>query len=81
MPLVVVGLALSGGAERLARARARPNRSVVIPPSESQGVTPDADAGEEVALRVSAQVIGPDFGNGSLINVARCDMSRCDQVA
>jgi hypothetical protein len=42
--------------ERLAGARASPNRSVVWPPGEAEGVAPPADPGEEVALGEACEV-------------------------
>jgi hypothetical protein len=46
----------SGGAEGLAGARAGPDGSVVGPSCKTEGVGPDADPGEEVALRVTREV-------------------------
>jgi hypothetical protein len=47
---------LSGGAEGLAGAGAGPDGPVVGPSCETEGVGPDADPGEEVALRVTLEV-------------------------
>jgi hypothetical protein len=47
---------LSGGAEGLAGARAGPDGSVVGPSCETEGVGPDANPGEEVALGVALEV-------------------------
>ncbi len=46
----------SGGAEGLAGAGAGPDGPVVGPSCETEGVGPDADTGEEVALRVTLEV-------------------------
>jgi hypothetical protein len=46
----------SGGAEGLAGAGAGPDGPVVGPSCETEGVGPDADTGEEVALRVTREV-------------------------
>jgi hypothetical protein len=54
--LVVKAFALSGGAEGLAGAASGPNGLVVGPSGEAEGMGPDADPGEEVALGVAAQV-------------------------
>ena len=54
--LVVKTFALTGGAEGLARATSGPDGPVVGPSGEAEGVAPDADTGEEVALSVAAQV-------------------------
>jgi hypothetical protein len=53
--------AFSGIAERLAGARACPNRSRFGPPCKSEGEAPSADAGEEVALSVSIKFMRLDF--------------------
>jgi len=45
----------TGCAERLARATACPNRSVLGPSGEVQGVTPAAKSGEEMALNKSGK--------------------------
>jgi hypothetical protein len=50
MTRVCKPLAFSCGAETGARTASRPNRSVIGPSGEAQGVTPDSDAGEEMAL-------------------------------
>jgi hypothetical protein len=47
---------LSGGAEGLAGAGAGPDGSVVGPSCKTEGVGPDADTGEEVALGVTLEV-------------------------
>jgi hypothetical protein len=47
---------LSGGAEWLAGAGAGPDGLVVGPSCETEGVGPDADPGEEVALGVALKV-------------------------
>ncbi len=47
---------LSGGAEGLAGAGAGPDGPVVGPSCKTEGVGPDTDTGEEVALRVTLEV-------------------------
>jgi hypothetical protein len=54
--LVVKAFALSGGAEGLAGTASGPDGPGVIPSGETEGMGPDADTGEEVALGVAAQV-------------------------
>ena len=56
MALVFDALALTCGAEGLAGAASGPDVPVVGPSGEAEGVAPDADTGEEVALGVAAQV-------------------------
>jgi hypothetical protein len=79
--LIVAATLLAGRAEGLAGARACPNRSVIRPSCESQGVAPSADAGEEVALCVAAQVVGLNIDDAALVNVPGCDVSGCDEVS
>ncbi len=54
---------LSGGAEGLTRARAGPDGSVVRPSCETENIGPDADTGEEVALREFAKIVGSNIDN------------------
>jgi hypothetical protein len=54
--LVGKSFAGPGDAERLARATAGPDGTVVWPPCASERVRPRGDAGEEVALRETANV-------------------------
>jgi hypothetical protein len=54
--LVGKSCSFSGGAEGLAGAGAGPDGPVVGPSCETEGIGPDADPGEEVALRVALEV-------------------------
>ena len=63
-------LAFAGAAEGLAGARARPNRSVIGPTGESEGIRPSSDPGEEVALGEASQILRLDELDVSLVNVA-----------
>jgi hypothetical protein len=54
--LVGKSCSLAGGAERLAGAGAGPDGLVVGPSCKTEGVGPDADPGEEVALGVALEV-------------------------
>jgi hypothetical protein len=76
--LIFGPLLLSDQTERLTRTRSRPDGSIVGPSCESQGVAPSADTGEEVALRVSAQIVGLDIDDGSPVNVTWSDVSGSD---
>jgi hypothetical protein len=58
MPLVSKSKLAACRAERLAGARTAPNWAVVRPPNASQGVGPDSDAGEEMALVELGKVVG-----------------------
>jgi hypothetical protein len=72
---------LARGAEGLAGARACPNRSVIGPAGESQGVGPSADAGEEVALSVSIEILGRQVAHVARIDAAGRDVFGRDEVA
>jgi hypothetical protein len=61
--LVGKSCSFSGGAEGLTRARAGPDGSVVGPSCETEGIGPDADPGEEVALREFAKIVGSNIDN------------------
>jgi hypothetical protein len=78
---VIGRLARPGCAEWLAGATSCPNRSVVGPSCEAKGNAPSADAGEEMALSVTSQIVGLDQFDASLIHVPRRDVSRGNQVA
>jgi hypothetical protein len=81
VPVVIEAFSLSGGAEWLAGAGAGPDRSVVGPSCETEGIGPDADAGEEVALGVAAEVRSSHVPNGSVIYVTFRYQFTVDQVA
>lgn len=80
MALVFESFALPRRAERLAGAGAGPDGPIVGPPGESECVAPAANSGEEVALRVSAQVVRSDIGNAPFVNVAGRDVAGSNQV-
>jgi hypothetical protein len=79
--LVIGRLAFAGGAERLARATSRPNRSVIGPSGKSEGVGPPADAGKEMALRIAPEIAGSHVDDASLVDIAWRDVSGGDEVA
>jgi hypothetical protein len=63
MPFVVERFAFAGRTEGLAGAGTRPDFPVVWPSGEAQGVGPDPDAGEEMALGVAVKVVGSNIDN------------------
>ena len=81
MPLVIKPSSFACRAERLARTGTSPNRSVVCPAGRSQGMGPDANAGEKVALRETAQVARVDIFDTPFIHIAGRDMAGFNQVA
>jgi hypothetical protein len=78
---VIGRLALAGGREWLAGARACPNRSVVWPAGETEGERPSAEPGEEMGLGVSPQIVGSHVNDASLVDISSGDMSGFDEVA
>jgi hypothetical protein len=81
VPLVSKPAASASRAERLARTGASPCGSAVRPPGAAEGVAPDPNAGEEVALGVPLEFVGGDVTDVPLIDIARRDVARGDQVA
>jgi hypothetical protein len=79
--LVADTFLLSCDGKRLAGAASSPNRSVVGPSSEPECVGPSADAGEEVAVGVTAQIVGAYIDDASLVNVTWRDMSGSNEVS
>ncbi len=63
MPFVVERFAFAGRAEGLAGAGAGPYFAGVFPFGKPQGVAPDADSGEKVALAESSEIIGLNIDN------------------
>ncbi len=81
MPIVSLGFAFAGDAERLARRRSCPQLSIVGPSGESSGKCPSADTGKEVALGVSHKVIWLNICNAPGVYVAGRQMAGRDQVS
>jgi hypothetical protein len=63
VPLIINPASATCAAERLARAASRPNRTVIGPTCGSQGVGPDADPCEEVALGEGSEFIRGNIDN------------------
>ncbi|GKI71007.1 hypothetical protein NUBL21976_11590 [Klebsiella pneumoniae] len=74
VPLVSKSISFACRAERLARAGASPDRAIVRPSGEAEGMGPDADPGEKVALGKSSEVVRCDIFNTPFVNFARGDM-------
>jgi hypothetical protein len=68
----------AGARERLARATTCPNRSVIGPSGESEGVAPDADSGEKMALNIWSKVFCCDIFNAPFVHVTWRDMASGD---
>jgi hypothetical protein len=69
---------LACDAEWLAGARSCPNGSIICPARATQGVAPDADAGEEMALSISPKVIPRNLSDAALVHIAGRDVTRRD---
>jgi hypothetical protein len=54
---------LSRSAKGSARARACPDRTVITPSGKPQGIGPDTDAGEEMALPKSGEIVSSNIDN------------------
>ncbi len=80
VPLISKPAAFACDGERLAGAASSPHRPVIGPTCESEGVAPDADAGEEVALGIALEVVGSDIVDAPFIHVTGRDVLGGDQV-
>jgi hypothetical protein len=81
MALILDSLSFAGGAEGLAGTGTGPNRSAVWPSCKPEGVTPDSDAGEEVALCEPNELIRIEILDASLVHHSGGDESCGDEVA
>ena len=81
MPLVSKPFSFACRGERLAWAGSSPDLGVVADAGEAQGVRPDPDAGEEVALGISSKFIWPDIFDAPLVYVAGRDVASGDQIS
>ena len=81
VPLVRKPSSRACRAERLTRAGTSPYGPVVAPSGRPEGMGPDANTGEEMALGESPQVVRSDIFNTPFINNTRRDMPRLNEVA
>ena len=79
--LVVGAELLTGGAEGLAGAGSGPDGLVVGPASETEGVGPDPDAGEEMGLIELCDVLWSHVPNRPLIYLPRRNVPSRNQIA
>jgi hypothetical protein len=63
VPIVSLGFALTGDRERLARRGACPDFAIIGPSGDAGGESPSSDAGKEVTLSVSDEVIRSNIDN------------------
>ena len=73
--------ALSCRAKRLAWATSSPDFPVVAPSGRPEGVGPNTDACEEMALREAAQVAGVNIFDAPFVHDAGRDVPSVDKVA
>ena len=73
--------ALSCRAKRLAWATSSPDFPVVTPSGRPEGMGPDANACEEMALGESTQVAGVDIFDAPFVHDARRDVPSVDEIA
>jgi len=78
-----IGKTLTGSreAEGLTWAAPSPDGSVVGPSSQSKGVTPAANTGEEVTLGVGLEVIRRYILDRAFVNIAGRDVTFLDELA
>lgn len=79
--IILERFAFPGTAEGLAGAAAGPNRSIIGPSGQSKSEAPSGDAGEEMTLAVSSEVIGAHFLDAAVIDMARGDQAGGNEVA
>jgi hypothetical protein len=78
---IISGAFLGTGCTKgLTRATACPNRSVLGPSGEAQGVTPAAKSGEEMALNKSGKVTGANILDAPCIYFTLGNMPRFNQI-
>jgi hypothetical protein len=81
MPLIVKPSSFTCRAERLARATASPDGAICRPSGKLQGISPSADAGEEMTLAITAEVSGLNVLDASLIHFPLRDQPALDQFS
>jgi hypothetical protein len=74
VPLVSKPFSFACRAERLAGATAGPNGSIIRPSGAAQGVAPDPNACEEVALGIPGKFRGFDIFDAPFVNKAGGDL-------
>lgn len=81
VPLIIKSSSFACRAERLARTGTGPNRSIVGPACAPEGMRPDADTGEEVALCVSANIFWSNIFNAPFIDITGGDVPPPNQIS
>ena len=81
MPLVVKPPSLACRAEGLAGAGACPHGAAVRPSGKAEGIGPDADSGEPVALCEPPDVVGADVPDVTLVHLPRRYVAGSDEPA
>jgi hypothetical protein len=78
---VIKPSAFAGRGETWTGATSRPNRSVIGPSGEAQGVTPDSDSSEEMVLTESCKVFWPHFRDRARIDFSAGDDAFMDEFS
>jgi len=78
VPVVSKPFSFARCGERLTGARAGPDGPIVGPSGLPQGVGPDSDSGEEMALCVFQKVFWFDILDTPFVHVTRCDVTLLD---
>jgi hypothetical protein len=81
MTSIVKAFPLPACTETLAGAAASPHGKIIWPSSLTQGVTPDADAREEVVLPVAFEIVCGDFRDRAFIDISPANKIRGDQLS
>jgi hypothetical protein len=81
MALVGNAPTCTGCAEGLARATARPNRSILGPSGKAQGVAPTTKTGEKMTLNKSGKVTGSNILDAPCVYFTLGQMPRFNQIA
>jgi hypothetical protein len=81
MPWIICSETFARRGERLARARSRPDGTIVWPSSKSRCNGPEAASGKEMGLGVVSKVIRFDILDRSIVNIAGRDHVAGNQFA
>lgn len=81
VPLIIKPCSFACRGERLARAGARPHRTIVEPACVPERIAPDTDTGKEVTLREAAEVRWCDIPKIPFVYDAWGDRSCRDQFS
>jgi hypothetical protein len=81
VPIVREAPAPPGRAEGLTGTGSGPNRRIVGPPGEAEGVGPDTNSGEEVTLLVFADVACAELSDAAIVNAPSSNVPTVGEVS